>query len=75
LPGPVAVDFLADFFIGDVLQAGAAAQLGADALPRGWELLGRAAFGLIVTSTSVPGANGTPAMRTWPRSSTVAEVS
>src|SRR5262249_43603176 len=38
---------------------------------RSWDV----ALGLIVTSTSVPGANGTPSTRTWPRSSTVADVS
>src|SRR5438132_13390383 len=32
-------------------------------------------LGLIVTSTSVPGGNGTPATRTRPCSSTVADVS
>ena len=45
MTGPIAVDFRADILIGDVLQAGAAAQLGADAPPSGCELLGGAAFG------------------------------
>jgi hypothetical protein len=43
LTGPVAVDFRMNFLIDDVLQAGAAAQLRANAPPGDGEFLGRAA--------------------------------